>query len=237
MVKVGCCGFGEAQQKYFAEFPAVEIQVTFYQPPKPETARGWREKAPENFEFSLKAWQLITHEASSPTYRRLTEKIPPAWLKRCGSFKPTDEVFRAWERTEEIARALRSKIIVFQCPASFTPTATHKRNLRNFFKNISRRDYRFAWEPRGDWTPEEIRALCEELDLIHCVDPFKGAATHGVIRYYRLHGITGYQYRFTDDDLEKLQEICVSRRDVYCLFNNVSMLEDARRFMKLIEGE
>lgn len=81
--------------------------------PKPETALGWRAKAPPDFEFTLKAWQLITHEASSPTYRRLTEKLSPAQLRRCGSFKPTDEVFRAWERTDEIARALRSRIIAF----------------------------------------------------------------------------------------------------------------------------
>ena len=36
MIKMGCCGFGEAQQKYFAEFPVVEIQVAFYQAPKGE---------------------------------------------------------------------------------------------------------------------------------------------------------------------------------------------------------
>jgi uncharacterized protein YecE (DUF72 family) len=232
-IKVGCCGFGEARQKYFAEFPLVEVQTTFYQPPRPETARGWREEAPENFEFALKAWQLITHEATSPTYRRLTEKIPPARLKRYGGFKPTDEVFRAWERTAEIARALASRIIVFQCPAAFTPTPRNKRNLRRFFEKIPRRGHRFAWEPRGDWRAEEVRRLCEELGLIHCVDPFKAAATHGKIRYYRLHGITGYRYRFTDADLGRLRGLCAGRRDVYCLFNNMTMLDDARRFKKI----
>jgi len=233
MIKVGCCGFGEARQKYFAEFRVVEIQATFYQPPKPETARGWREKAPAEFEFTLKAWQLITHEASSPTYRRLTEKIPGTRLRQCGSFKPTAEVFGAWERTEEIARALGSKIVVFQCPATFTPTEAHKRNLKQFFKRISGKGFRFAWEPRGEWKPDEVKALCEELDLIHCVDPFKSAPAWGKIRYYRLHGITGYPYRFTDDDLGKLGESCGGQRQVYCLFNNVSMLEDARRFLHM----
>jgi uncharacterized protein YecE (DUF72 family) len=87
---------------------------------------------------------------------------------------------------------------------AFTPTDKHKRNLKQFFKRISRGDHLFAWEPRGDWKPDELRSLCEELNLIHCVDPFKDAATHGEIRYYQLHGITGYQYRFTDADLEKL---------------------------------
>ncbi len=233
-IKVGCCGFGQAQRKYVAEFPVVEIQATFYQPPKPETARGWREKAPEDFEFTIKAWQLITHEASSPTYRRLTEKIPEARKKNYGSFKPTDEVFRAWERTEEIARMLRSEIILFQCPAAFTPTVQHKRNLKAFFTKIPRKEYRFAWEPRGDWRHEEVRILCQELNLLHCVDPFKDAATFGEIRYYRLHGITGYRYQFTDADLQKLRALCAGEGEVYCLFNNITMLPDARRFMKLL---
>lgn len=233
MIKVGCCGFGETQRKYFEEFPVIEIQITFYQPPRLETARGWREKAPENFEFTLKAWQLITHEFSSPTYRRLTEKIPQASLERCGSFKPTREVLRAWERTEEIARVLKSKVIVFQCPASFKPTAENKQNLRSFFQTVSRTDLLFAWEPRGDWKPEEVRTLCEELHLIHCVDPFKGTATWGKIRYFRLHGVTGYRYQFTDEDLQNLRALCAGPGDVYCLFNNVTMLEDARRFLRL----
>jgi len=234
MINVGCCGFGEAQQKYFAEFPLVEIQITFYQPPKVETARGWREKAPVDFQFTLKAWQLITHEASSPTYRRITEKIPPARLKNCGSFKPTAEVFQAWQRTEEIARALEAKIIVFQCPPAFTPSEEHKSNLRNFFKKIRRDDFVFAWEPRGGWKPDEIRSLCAELDLVHCVDPFKSEATWGEIRYFRLHGVTGYRYQFSDEDLKRLRTLCEGRGDVYCLFNNALMLEDARRFLKLL---
>jgi uncharacterized protein YecE (DUF72 family) len=53
--KVGCCGFREARAKYFRKFPLVEVQQTFYEPPKPSTLKSWREEAPEDFEFSLKA--------------------------------------------------------------------------------------------------------------------------------------------------------------------------------------
>ena len=70
-VKIGTCGFGRVNRpEYFKLFPIVEIQHTFYQPPQIETFEKWRSGAPDDFEFTLKAWQLITHEASSPTYRR-----------------------------------------------------------------------------------------------------------------------------------------------------------------------
>jgi uncharacterized protein YecE (DUF72 family) len=87
------------------------------------------------------------------------------------------------------------------------------------------------WEPRGKWEPQEIREMCRELDLIHGVDPFKNEPTFGEIRYFRLHGITGYRYRFSEEDLRALRGRC--RGMTYCLFNNVQMWTDARTFSLL----
>lgn len=70
--------------------------------------------------------------------------------------------------------------------------------------------------------------------MIHGVDPFKNAPSFGEIRYFRIHGITGYRYRFSERDLEALVEKC--RGECYCLFNNVSMWTDALDFQKRIEG-
>ena len=69
-VRVGCCGFPQPLGRYARTFPAVEVQQTFYHPPLPETLKKWRALVPAEFEFTLKAWQLITHEASSPTCSR-----------------------------------------------------------------------------------------------------------------------------------------------------------------------
>jgi uncharacterized protein YecE (DUF72 family) len=66
-IKVGCCGFVVAQKKYFSLFDLIEIQQSFYQMPKIETAQKWHSAAPAGFQFTMKAWQLITHEPSSPT--------------------------------------------------------------------------------------------------------------------------------------------------------------------------
>lgn len=64
--KVGCRGFPRGFFKDY--FRLVEVYQTLYKMPKLETALMWRQQAPSDFEFTLKAWHLITHPATSPTY-------------------------------------------------------------------------------------------------------------------------------------------------------------------------
>jgi uncharacterized protein YecE (DUF72 family) len=235
-IKVGCCGFPVSREKYYENFDVVEIQQTFYQPPEEKTVEKWRSEAPSHFEFTLKAWQLITHPPSSPTYRRLKFTIPEAKKKNYGFFKPTDEVFQAWEKTEKIVQILKAKIIVFQCPASFQPTPENKKNLEKFFKTIKRKDYVFVWELRGKWERKEISAICKKLDLLPCVDPFNNEPFPGKIGYFRLHGKTGYRYRYTDADLNELKAKAKGFDLVYFMFNNIYMFEDALNYKQMIVG-
>jgi len=234
MIKVGCCGFAVARRKYYDNFEVVEIQKVFYQFPKLETILKWREEAPKGFEFTLKAPQLITHLPSSPTYRKLGYSIPDKEKANYGFFKPTDEVFEAWEKTQKIAQLLEANIVIFQMPPSFHPTPENKRNMRNFFRKIKRQGLLLVWEPRGDWDGKEIRSLCSQLGLVHCVDPFRAEALSGEFVYFRLHGIVDYRYRYTDRDLRKLKVKCEEKKEVYCMFNNVYMFEDATRFKKMV---
>jgi uncharacterized protein YecE (DUF72 family) len=94
--KVGCCGFRLPLVEYTQLFPAVEIQQTFYQPPQILTLERWRAEAPSGFEFTLKAWQLITHASRSPTYKRLRRKLTDEERADAGFFKPTAIVREAW---------------------------------------------------------------------------------------------------------------------------------------------
>lgn len=89
MVKIGCCGFPVGRRQYMARLPVAEVQQTFYQPPQLATVRRWRAEAPPSFEFTLKAWQLITHEAVSPAYRRLKRPLTPEERVQAGFFKDT----------------------------------------------------------------------------------------------------------------------------------------------------
>ena len=151
----------------------------------------------------------------------------------------------AWRRTLECARALSCRCVLFQCPARFGPTPTNKGNLRNFFREIKPDLLSSSgtglltcvWEPRGEWEAEEVRELCEELGLVHGVDPFHQSPLAGSFSYFRLHGRTGYRYRYSDQDLELLREMAGKHAACYVLFNNVSMLEDARRFQRLAGSE
>ena len=68
---LGMCGFTIGRASYFKQFNVVEVQQTFYDPPAAETLARWRAEAPADFQFAMKAWQVITHLGTSPTYRRL----------------------------------------------------------------------------------------------------------------------------------------------------------------------
>lgn len=169
-VRVGCCGFRSSRESYYASLAAVEVQHTFYQPPRLSTLRGWRAEAPAGFEFTVKAWQLITHESRSPTYRRLKRELSSAEKEQSGSFRPTPVVKEAWDVTRECAKALGASVVLFQCPASFRPIGDNIENMLKFFSGVDRGGLIFCWEPRGDWPRELINDLCRDLDLWHVVD-------------------------------------------------------------------
>jgi len=214
---VGCCGFPLSLRRYAEEFAVVEVQQTFYQPPALHTIEKWRGAVPGGFEFTLKAWQLITHEASSPTYRCLREELSQQQRREAGAFRLNATVMYGWRRTLECARTLGSRCVLFQCPARFASTLANKANLRDFFREIKpellsssgAEHITCVWEPRGEWQAEEVRELCEELGLVHGVDPFHQNSVAGGFGYFRLHGRTGYRYRYSDQDLAQLWEIAV----------------------------
>lgn len=234
-VKVGCCGFSRGMKDYFSQFRLVEVQRTFYKMPRLETALKWRQQAPADFEFTLKAWQLITHPPTSPTYRKAGVKVPSGTEENYGFFKPSDEVLKAWAETMRFAQALEARVIVFQCPASFRETPENINNMREFFKLVKGSGFLFAWEPRGEWGEPTIKSLCLELGLIHCVDPMEREPLYGEPRYFRLHGGPRYRHHYPEEELVRLKDE-IGDRESYVLFNNLSMYHDALAFDCLMKG-
>ena len=233
-VQVGTCGFRMSKYEYADVLKCVEIQHTFYQPPMIKTLEKWRSEMPEDFEFTLKAWQLITHEGSSPTYKRLKKKLTERQSAEAGFFKPTETVQEGWRTTVACANALKARTILFQCPARFTQTKENITNLRKFFKKIDRGEMNFAWEPRGPWDGNTVNEIYEDLDLWHVVDPFKSRTVTPERCYYRLHGLTGWRYRYEDGELEELVSLLPETDLSYVFFNNYVMAEDAVRFKDIL---
>ncbi|MEW6557030.1 MAG: DUF72 domain-containing protein [Elusimicrobiota bacterium] len=246
MIKIGCCGYPIARNKYYKHFDCIEINSTFYQLPELKTAEKWRNEAPSNFEFIMKSWQLITHSANSFTYRRLREKIDTSKKKNYGYFKNTKEVFDAWKRTKEFAVKLGCQKIVFQCPASFKPTDENLNCIQGFFKKIhsnrEKYNFKFILEVRGEnWTEKIVSQLCKKLNLVHCVDPLYAEPVFGMFRYYRLHGLhignkLDYNYKYSDKELEEILTLCDEPLN-YVMFNNSNMLGDASEFKSLAKNE
>ncbi|MFD2937314.1 DUF72 domain-containing protein [Spirosoma flavum] len=235
-IQIGTCGISSTKAAYATLFSCVEIQQTFYQPPQLSTLERWRNEVPTDFEFTIKAWQLITHPAKSPTYKRLKRSLSEVERAGVGYFKPTSIVDEAWQVTLSCAQVLKAKTVLFQCPASFTQKPEHISHLVDFFSRIDRKGLTFCWEPRGTWDKPVINDLCKDLQLWHVVDPFTSATVTPEHSYFRLHGRQGWRYKYESSELADLTELLPTDKPAYVFFNNSHMKADALLFKQLLEA-
>lgn len=247
ILQIGCCGFPRKKNEYYNYFKIVEIQNVFYKFPKPNTLHNWRVRAPNDFEFVVKASQLITHIPSSPTYRKA--KLIVSDPDKYGYFKSTLEVFNAWERTKQACEILSSKCCIFQTPSSFKPTNENIKNMYNFFSSINRDKLYLGWEPRGqDWTTTIVEKIVKDLDLIYVYDPFAHPIDYeSPVFYFRLHGSPPgkkmYYYNYSEKDLLWLLSYINTLREnkpdtmVYVLFNNgIYSWDSAIHFLDIVKS-
>ena len=132
---------------YAKIFDTIEVDSTFYAIPASSAIENWYKKTPENFTFSLKMPQEITHEHS---------------LRR-SSFPVLDEFC---ERILELKEKLACVLI--QLAPHFEASKENAVKLREFLSRLPK-EIRFAVEFRDrqwivDWTFEELErkkvALC-----------------------------------------------------------------------------
>jgi len=223
MIKVGCCGYPTSMKRYYESFSLVELNRTFYGYPQMSTVTGWREKAPVDFEFTVKAHQDISH-----TYRF--------------EIKPSVQAF---EQMKQICRALKARLLLIQTPGSFRPEKLN--NAIEFFRRVERENLTIVWETRGpEWDKPENHATLEKalktVDVPHVVDPFKSTPAYtSDIAYFRLHGMGKqlYYYQYSNDELVRLLKLVEpferERKEAYVLFNNLAMFDDATRFMQYLK--
>jgi uncharacterized protein YecE (DUF72 family) len=97
--------------EYVKHFGAIEVDSTYYAIPRPQTAQNWRAVTPDDFRFTAKFPQVITHEkmlkdAQSETLqfldvmRLLGDKLGPLLLQFPYQFKP--------DQKETLARFLEA---------------------------------------------------------------------------------------------------------------------------------
>lgn len=139
----------EMLEFYAKIFETVEVDSTFYAIPPSSSLENWYQKTPQNFTFSLKLPQEISH----------TEAL-------------TKNSYEILEVFCERIKILREKlaIVLIQLPPQFEASKENAKNLRDFLHKLPR-DIRFAVEFRNrewlvDWTFQELRKKSVALCLV-----------------------------------------------------------------------
>lgn len=219
--------------EYERNLDILEVQGSFYNPLSKNTLRKWKA---HGIMFSIKAWQGITHNAKSPTYRRFrgTLRNPENY----GFFRRTEEVEEAWRITEDMARTLGARFIILQSPASFRETEENIENVRYFLRKHGFSG-KIGWEPRGQWSDDALRYIFDGSNAIHVTDPFVRMPVTDKIAYFRLHGSPPgkrmYSYRYTAKDMVFIRDSASVFDTAYVLFNNYSMKESALLFKSMFD--
>ena len=229
-------GFDELA--YYAEhFDTVEVNSTFYGQPRAEVCRGWAERTPRGFEFSVKLFQKFTHP------RMYTERVVKALPK--DAIESPDDVqalvdvsaadldeFR--RGIEPLADAGKLGVLLAQFPPSFKDSPASRDALARLLRAFE--EYPAAVELRHrSWSD----AIGETLGLLNS---FKAAwvqidepkFTFSIRQnylpnvrgfyYMRLHGRNvekwwrheksedRYDYLYTADELKEFTETADAAR-------------------------
>ena len=138
--------------RFYAEhFDTVEVNSTFYGQPRPEVTRGWVERTPPAFDFSMKLYQKFTHPKM---FKDAALKRAPgsegALLDLLAAVTQSDiDEFRAG--VEPLAAAGKLGALLAQFPSSFKDTPASRDYLAQLLTAF--RDYPMAVELRhSSWS-------------------------------------------------------------------------------------
>ena len=221
---------------YYAEhFDTVEVNSTFYRPPRADITKHWVHRTPPGFEFSLKLYQKFTHPAM---FRQATGH------EHAHVEKADVDAFRAG--LEPIARSGKLGALLVQFPPSFKSGSASRDYLAWLLSQF--RSYRIAVELRHRSWSDHVRGTLTLLNEL-------GAAWvqidepqfHFSIRqnylpnvtsfyYMRLHGRNSakwwrhdsaderYDYLYSPDELKPFAETADAARrlvkKLYLYLNN-----------------
>lgn len=140
---------------YYAEhFDTVEVDSTFYGQPRPEVTRGWVQRTPSGFEFSVKLYQKFTHPKMFR--QRLEGALPlhPSAAPRDADDALLDELAKpnqadldAFKRgLDPLADAGKLGALLAQFPASFKGTDAGQAYVADLLRAFA--DYPVAVELR-----------------------------------------------------------------------------------------
>src|SRR5687768_15332652 len=143
--RLGTAGFDELRF-YASHFDTVEVNSTFYGQPRAEVTRGWAERTPTGFDFSLKLYQKFTHPKM---FREAAQKGAPgaggSLLDLLAAVTQADiDAFR--DGVEPLASAGKLGAVLAQFPPSFKDSPASRDYLMKLLQAFG--DYPLAVELR-----------------------------------------------------------------------------------------
>jgi len=219
----------EKRLAYYArQFPIVEVDATYYNPPAENTARLWSERTPKDFIFNIKAFSLLTQHPTRVA--AIYKDLRPSTDKK--NVYPDDLPAQAYEEVwtrflsalDPLVDAGKLGAILFQFP----PWFTIKRQNKDYLVEVKRRcsPLRVAVELRnGSWFDGDNGQ--ETLDFLRrhelpyvCVDMPQGykssvppvvAATSDDLAVVRFHG---HSDKWTSTDIYEKFGYVYSEREL-----------------------
>jgi uncharacterized protein YecE (DUF72 family) len=171
-------------------FDTIEINSSFYAPPRPADAASWARRVGNNprFRFTAKVWQRLTHERQGATEE---------------SLRADADIVRRSMAPLADAGVLGALLVQF--PWSFRWSRENLEHLSRIFGTLG--GFRLVLEVRhGSWDREDVRAFLKEHRVGFCNldQPVIGISLRpssyvtSPVGYFRLHG-RNYQNWFRED--------------------------------------
>jgi uncharacterized protein YecE (DUF72 family) len=195
---------------YLADYcDTIEINSSFYAPPKSGTAAVWARKVRNNpnFRFTAKAWQRLSHDACEDAANAL-----PA---SCNTVRAS---------MEPLAEAGVLGALLIQFPWKFRYAPENLEHLKNLFRYL--KDFPLVLEVRhGSWDRKPFYDFLREHGVAFCnIDQpvignslKPGAALTSSLGYFRFHGRNyanwfkegagrdaRYDYLYTKEEIREL---------------------------------
>jgi uncharacterized protein YecE (DUF72 family) len=237
-------GFDELS--YYAEhFNTVEVNSTFYGTPRAQVSRGWADRTPAGFEFSLKLYQKFTHPGMYKAARLSDLPATPEELDALARVNRADiDQFKSG--IEPLATTRKLGALLAQFPPSFKDTPESRAYLewmltafREYPVSVELRHS--SWSDRVADTVEllnGLRAAWTQIDEPKFRSSIRQNQLPNVRTFYymRLHGRNAaqwwkhdstedrYNYLYSPEELQPLAETATAARAIvkkaYLYMNN-----------------
>ncbi|HXY56167.1 MAG TPA: DUF72 domain-containing protein [Nitrososphaerales archaeon] len=198
---------------YSKVFPTAEVDSTFYSFPSKGLVLGWARYSPDNFVFSVKLPQLLTHEKKLD----LSKGVEADLVRFLGLLKPL---------------MLSGKLgpVLIQLPPSFSYQSDFEK-LKGFLAR-SPDDVKFAVEFRHpSWLKDDVWSFLRSRNVANVIvdEPLlpPDTVTTADFAFIRWHGHGSrpwYNYRYSEKELDawvpKVKDVAARVKRTFGYFNN-----------------